>query len=191
MKRLAILAAGLIAPVAALGQAGGHGAMMHGHGDHAPGVQAQVQAGAAAATEPGQAAFAAIAEIVAILEADPATDWSAVDIEALRRHLVDMDLVTLRAEVAVEEIEEGAVFRAGSQDPEVREAIRRMTLAHAATMDGVGGWRMAAEETGEGAALRVTGEAAKIRALGFLGVLTLGMHHPAHHLALARGGMPH
>src|SRR5438046_3161300 len=40
--------------------------------------------------EPGQSAFAAIQEIVALLEADPGTDWTKVDIEALRRHLVDM-----------------------------------------------------------------------------------------------------
>jgi hypothetical protein len=35
-------------------------------------------------TQPGQAAFAAIQEIVAILEADPRTDWSKVNIDALR-----------------------------------------------------------------------------------------------------------
>jgi len=50
-------------------------------------------------SEPGQAAFAAIQEIVGILEADPTTDWSKVNIEALRQHLIDMDNVTLRAEV--------------------------------------------------------------------------------------------
>ncbi len=49
--------------------------------------------------EPGQSAFAAIQEIVAILEADPETDWSRVNIEALRNHLADMDNVTLRADV--------------------------------------------------------------------------------------------
>jgi hypothetical protein len=40
-------------------------------------------------TEPGQGAFAAIAEIIALLEADPNTDWSKVDITALREHLVE------------------------------------------------------------------------------------------------------
>ena len=35
-------------------------------------------------TQPGQEAFAAIQEIVAMLEADPRTDWSKVDIDALR-----------------------------------------------------------------------------------------------------------
>ena len=50
-------------------------------------------------TQPGQDAFGAIQEIVRILEADPATDWSKVDLEALREHLIDMNEVTLHAAV--------------------------------------------------------------------------------------------
>jgi hypothetical protein len=46
---------------------------------------------------PGQDAFGAIQEIVAILEADSNTDWSKVDITALREHLIDMNEVTLKA----------------------------------------------------------------------------------------------
>lgn len=38
--------------------------------------------------ETGQSAFAALAEIVTILQADPETDWERVDIDGLRRHLV-------------------------------------------------------------------------------------------------------
>jgi hypothetical protein len=49
--------------------------------------------------QPGQGAFAAIQEIVEILEADPETDWSKVDIGALRQHLIDMDNVALHAQV--------------------------------------------------------------------------------------------
>ena len=61
-------------------------------------------------TQAGQSAFAAIQEIVAILEADPKTDWSKVDIEALRQHLVDMDNVTLRAESKSEPVDGGLRF---------------------------------------------------------------------------------
>lgn len=46
---------------------------------------------------PGQDAFGTIQEIVRMLEADPATDWSKVNIGALREHLIDMDEVTMRA----------------------------------------------------------------------------------------------
>jgi hypothetical protein len=35
--------------------------------------------------------------IVQILDADPKTDWSKVDFEALRQHLIDMNEVTLKA----------------------------------------------------------------------------------------------
>jgi hypothetical protein len=46
---------------------------------------------------PGQDTFGAIQEIVQILEADPATDWSKVNIAGLREHLIDMNEVALRA----------------------------------------------------------------------------------------------
>ena len=39
-------------------------------------------------TEPGQGAFGALHEIVRILEADPRIDWSKVDLDALREHLI-------------------------------------------------------------------------------------------------------
>ena len=160
-----------------------HSAMMqHGGPALIPGLSV---------TEGGQAAFAAIQEVVAVLLADPQTDWDKVDIEALRQHLIDMDNVTLRAQVATEEIEDGARFVVTSADPAVQSSIRAMTVAHAATMDGVNGWSLQAEETDNGAILTATGDAPRIRALGFIGLMTVGMHHQAHHLALARGDMPH
>jgi hypothetical protein len=48
-------------------------------------------------TMPGQDAFGAIQEIVLILEEDPTTDWSKVNVGALREHLIDMNEVTLHA----------------------------------------------------------------------------------------------
>jgi len=60
--------------------------------------------------EVGQSAFAAIAEIVLILQADTGTDWETVDIAALRTHLVDMDAVTLHAEVVASSVDGGAQF---------------------------------------------------------------------------------
>jgi hypothetical protein len=163
--------------------------MDHSKMDHSA-MMAQMSGGGP--TEAGQGAFAAIAEIVAILQADPMTDWSKVNIEALRQHLIDMDNVTLRAQVVEADVDGGAVFTVTSPDAAVAASIRRMTLSHAATMTGSGGWIMAAEEAPNGAVLTVTGpDAAQIRALGFIGVMTVGMHHQAHHLALARGQMPH
>lgn len=160
----------------ALGQTG------HGHGGHAMHAPA----------EPGQSAFAAIAEIVGILRADPDTDWAKVDIEGLRRHLIDMDNVTLRAETAARPVDGGAVFDVTSVDPAVVGSIRRMVAAHAATMNGVDGVDLLAEEISGGARLTARGQDADlIRGLGFIGLMTTGMHHQAHHLALARGHHPH
>lgn len=161
---------------------------------HTPGMMHPLQVAKPAQAkqlpiEPGQSAFAAIQEIVAMLEADPSTDWSKGDIEALRQHLIDMDNVTLRAEVKGEPVEGGMRF-AVSGEGAVKLSIRRMVSAYAATMDGVDGWHLRARETETGAVLTVTGPAsglAKIRALGFAGILTRGEHHHMHHLMMARG----
>lgn len=144
-------------------------------------------------TQPGQAAFAAIQEIVQILEADPQTDWSKVDVEALRQHLIDMSNVTLAAQVRSEPIDGGMRFVV-TGDGAIRDSIRRMTSAHAATMDGVGGWHFAAKETDGGSIFEVrvpANDSAKLKALGFIGVMTRGMHHQEHHLMIARGQHPH
>lgn len=166
----------------------GHAGMADMAG-HAPAAAAAPRA----PTEPGQSAFAAIQQIVEILEADPATDWSRVDVEALRQHLIDMNDVTLRAKVATEPVESGLRFTVSGEGP-VADSIRRMTLAHAGAMNGVGGWRFEAAPTDTGATLTVVTPAAdlpKLKALGFIGVLTRGMHHQQHHLMIARGEHPH
>jgi hypothetical protein len=217
MFRLALAMACLL-PLAALAQApacpagpagcpmaqgGQMHQMMHGQmppgqtmpGHMMPGHMMPGMAGPAAAlpSQPGQGAFAAIQEIVAILEADTATDWSKVNIEALRQHLIDMNNVTLQAHVENQPIADGMVFVVTGTGP-VSGSIRRMVSAHAATMNGAGGWRFEASEVEGGARLTVhvpPADVAKLGGLGFLGVMTRGMHHQMHHLMLARGANPH
>ncbi len=162
--------------------------------DHSANMQMthDVAQTAAMPTEGGQSAFAAIHQIVAILRADPDTDWSKVDFEKLRQHLIDMDNVTLRARVVSKNIEGGAIFAATSDDPRVVRSIRNMVVAHAATMSGMEGTEMTAEKIDNGARLTVTGpNPDMIRGLGFIGSMAEGSHHQAHHLALALGGTPH
>ena len=147
----------------------------------------------AAPTEPGQSAFAAIQEIVGFLNADPKTDWSKVNIDALRQHLVDMNNIVLAAEVKDVPVGRGMRFDVSGEGP-VRDSIRRMVSAHAAAMNGVDGWALAAADIDGGESLTVLPphkDAAKLRGLGFFGVLALGMHHQAHHLMVARGLSPH
>ncbi len=143
-------------------------------------------------TQPGQGAFAAIQEIVEILESNPKTDWSKVDIGALRQHLIDMDNVTLRAQVQSTPIDGGIKFAANG-DGEVKQSIQRMVMAHAAIMNGIGGWKITAAKTDSGAVMSVVVPAKdlnKLRAFGFIGVMTRGMHHQEHHLMIARGEHP-
>lgn len=142
-------------------------------------------------TEPGQGAFAAIAEIVVLLQSDPATDWERVNIENLRQHLIDMDNVTLRSDVMADPVPGGGIFRVTSPDEAVAHAIRRMVTAHAATIDGRDGRTMTAAPTPAGADLTVSGDDNQIRAFGFIGVMTVGMHHQSHHLAIATGKNVH
>lgn len=146
-------------------------------------------------TRAGQEAFATIAEIVRILEADPRTDWSTVDLEALRQHLMDMDDVTMRASVRVTPVDGGVIFEV-SGSGRVRDAIRRMAMAHGATIVPADGFTWVAAETPDGARVTVRSlrptdarAVARLRALGFHGLLSLGDHHTAHHLGIADGSM--
>jgi hypothetical protein len=148
--------------------------------------------GTAMPTLAGQDAYGAIAEIVRILEADSTTDWSKVDIEALRQHLIDMSEVTLRSAVVQRPIEGGLEVEVTGQG-RTRDAIRAMTSAHARELASYG--IVARSDSIPGGArftvvARDAGDArlvAKIRGLGFIGLMTVGDHHAAHHLALARG----
>lgn len=149
-------------------------------------------------TMPGQDAFGTIQEIVAILDADPHTDWTKVDIEALRRHLIDMNEVTLNAASAATPIDGGARF-AVTGAGRTLDAIRRMVPAHAQAMaqamNSTDGWTIATEALPDGVLLTVTSadarQAARIRGLGFIGIMVQGSHHQQHHLAMARGGFAH
>jgi hypothetical protein len=162
---------------------------------HSPvGAHPGMQAGAATPTLPGQDAFGAIQEIVRILEADPKTDWSKVDFEGLRQHLIDMNEVTLKAEVGATPIDGGlAVAVTGSG--RTLAAIQRMIPAHAATINGRYGWSAKTAPLANGILFTVIAsdpkEVQHIRGRGFIGLLASGSHHQPHHLAMAKGEFAH
>jgi hypothetical protein len=148
--------------------------------------------GTTPATEPGQGAFAAIAEIVAALQADPNTDWSLVSIDTLREHLRDMDVVTIDAKVVTDDIDGGLRFTI-TGTPEVFPSIQRMALGHAAFMQGVNGWQYEAVKQDAGAEMTIIvpeADLSQLKGLGFFGMLASGMHHQPHHWAMASGQMP-
>lgn len=142
----------------------------------------------------GQAAFGAIQEVVRMLQGDPNTDWSKVDIDALRQHLIDMDEVTMHAVARKETIENGLRI-AVSGSGRTLEAIQRMVPDHAREIDGMNGWAVHAATMPDGVLLTVTStdpaEVRKIRALGFMGIMVQGSHHQVHHLAMTKGEPMH
>ena len=159
---------------------------------HTPGMQ---HPAAAVPKEGGQAAFTAIAEIVKMLDADPRTDWSKVNIEALRQHLIDMDEVTMRASVRTEPVDGGAAFIVTGSGRTL-EAIRRMTRSRAATGTTDNSVRMSVSDVPNGVRfVALAGNpsdaraVARIRGLGFIGVVAIGDHHAPHHLGIANGSM--
>lgn len=166
--------------------------MDHANMDHAAHM-AMLKACSPLPTQPGQAAFGAISEIVRMLEADPSTDWAKVNIEALRQHLIDMDDVTLHAVVSQRNIP-GGVELTVTGAGRTAGAIKRMAVNHTRMLDQGSEYHALAAERSDGATITVTAKnpndsrlIAQIRGLGFAGLMTEGDHHAAHHLAIARG----
>jgi hypothetical protein len=174
------------------GQMAEHGAMRPGmmaqHGAMRPGMMAS-----AAPTSAGQDVFGAVQEIVRLLDADPNTDWTKVDLPSLREHLIDMHEVTLNA-VADEKAIPAGLDIAITGEGRTLDAIRRMIPAHAGELNRLG-LSASTEDLPNGVRLIVTtadaGEVARLEALGFLGIMTLGDHHQPHHLMIARGEFVH
>jgi hypothetical protein len=168
---------------------GMHGGGMGGHGMGGHGMHGQQSGALGAPTMPGQDAFGTIQEVVQILQADPATDWSKVNIASLRQHLIDMDEVTLRAKAA-ERLLDNGIEIAVTGEGRTLEAIKRMVPAHVSELREIG-WNAKSEEVPNGVKLTVTASEsqplAKLKALGFMGIMVQGAHHQPHHLMMAKG----
>jgi len=93
-------------------------------------------------TEPGQGAFAALSEVVHVLEADPDTDWSQVDLAGLRAHLVDMDRLISDAVVSERDLPDGIAAMA-TGDADTVATLQRMVPAHAAKLARDDRWTVA------------------------------------------------
>jgi hypothetical protein len=167
------------------GQQGMHGGMRHGMMGQQSGMTGQP-------TMPGQDAFGTIQEVVQILEADPTTDWSKVNIGALRQHLIDMDEVTLRATASERALDNGIEI-AVTGEGRTLEAIKRMVPAHVGELAKIG-WNAKTEDLPNGVKLSVTTtdpkQVTKLKALGLLGIMVQGGHHQPHHLMMAKGDFP-
>jgi hypothetical protein len=142
---------------------------------------------------PGQAAFGTIQEIVRMLQADPKTDWSKVNISALRDHLIDMNEVTMRA-VATQQTLDNGIEIAVTGDGRTLDGIKRMVPAHVHELSQLG-WDAKTEELPNGVKLTVTStdasQVTKLKGLGFMGIMVQGAHHQQHHLLMAKSEFAH
>lgn len=172
-----------------------HPAMESGHMHSGMTMPAHPDVGATKSmpTMPGQEAFGTIQEIVQILESDPKTDWSKVNLSGLREHLIDMNELTMNARAHPTQIPGGLKIEVIGTGRTVA-AIQRMVPAHAPMINGHNGWHVMAKLLPNGALLTATAsdpkEAAHIRGLGFIGLMATGAHHQAHHLGIAEGKQP-
>ena len=145
-------------------------------------------------SETGQSQFVAIAEIVSLLRNDPETDWSKVEIKALRDHLVDMDNVTTKALVERTVDELSATFLI-TGDEVAAASIQRMVLAHSPMLQQSSFWSVLAQEQEGGAKMMIQAISEdafnQVLGLGLFGLMTIGAHHPQHHLMVATGQSPH
>jgi hypothetical protein len=154
-------------------------------------------AAASPLTEPGNGAFATIQEVVEKLLADPKTDWTLVNLETLRQHLVDMYNFTLNVEVTEQKpIDGGVTFTVKPTTAGTTASLSRLFSAHPAILKQESGWDMAATKNKDGGfTARVTGntpqDTVKIRGLGYIGLVAFGKHHQAHHWQMAIGSDPH
>jgi len=167
--------------------------MMQGQSDMHGSTSGKQSGASTIPTMPGQDAFGAIQEIVQILESDPKTDWSKVNIEDLRQHLIDMNEVTLHATAVQRDLDNGIEISVTGEG-RTADAIKRMVPAQANELREVG-WNAKSEEQPNGVKLTVmaseTQPLTKLKALGFMGIMVQGNHHQMHHLMMAEGQFTH
>jgi hypothetical protein len=166
-----------------------HSAVTHMPGGHAMHGKAPLES-------PGNEVFGAIREVIEKLEADPDTNWSQVDLEGLRRHLVDMLNFTVNVDVPLQRpIEKGFEAVVKPTTPEARQSLKRVFAAHPPQLKVETGWAMGIVEKDGSFIITVTtekpSEVAKVRGLGYIGVMAIGSHHVHHHWMLATGQHPH
>ena len=145
-------------------------------------------------TEPGNDIFGTIQEIVRKLDANPHTDWSKVNLEALRQHLLDMQAFTDNVRViAKKPIPKGVKLTIRPTTPRAVTALRHLLSMHPMMLKQEAGWTMNVAHQGKDTILTVTtpkpDEVAKIRGLGYIGLMAYGAHHRRHHWMIATGQM--
>lgn len=145
-------------------------------------------------TEPGNDIFGTIQEVVQKMEANPDTDWSEVNLEALRQHLLDMKAFTEEVEVLTKShIAKGIEITVRPQSERAVQALKKLFSMHPDMIQKEKGWDMNAKQDDDNWIISCTTddktEVEKVRALGYIGLLAEGVHHQLHHWMIATGKM--
>ena len=146
-------------------------------------------------SEAGTDPFAVIQEAIALLEANPDTDWSKVNIEALRLHLIEMQDMTLNVTVEQQPISLGFMAVITPTTNRALQSMSQVLSAHPSQMKEETGWDMVVTNNNGIFTIAVTTDQLKdvdkIRGLGYIGIMAYGSHHQPHHWAMASGENPH
>lgn len=146
-------------------------------------------------TESGTDPFATLQEVIKALEANPNIRWENVNLEALRLHLLQMQDMVMNVEVSQKPIKNGFQAVVSPTTDRALKSLVAVFSAHPAQMKKETGWDMQVTNNNGVFTATVTtskaNEIAKIRGLGYIGVIAYGGHHQPHHWAMASGNNPH
>jgi len=169
--------------------------MHHANMDHAAMMGRNTATTQVVLTESGTDPFATMQEAIAALEDNPETNWEKVNIEALRLHLVEMQDMTINVEVTQQSINNGFIAVVTPTTPRAVKSLKKVLSGHPIQMKAETGWDMQVSNNNGVFTLTVTTkklkDVAKIRGLGYIGVMAYGNHHQPHHWAMASGDNPH
>lgn len=145
-------------------------------------------------TEAGNDIFGTIQEVVQKLEADPNTNWSQVNLEALRQHLLDMKAFTEEVKVISKQpVESGVQVEVKPTSARAEQALKNLFRMHPSMIKKEKGWNMDTKPKGDHWVITCTtereSEVEKIRGLGYIGLIAEGAHHQMHHWMIATGKM--
>lgn len=157
-------------------------------------AQHQMHSQSTPLTESGNDVFGAIQQVIKQLEQNPNTDWSQVDLEALRQHLLDMKAFTEEVEVLSQTpIDQGIEIHVKPQSEQAVKALTNVLSKHPSMLKSEMGWNMSAIQKDDQWVITCTTEKAsevdKIRGLGYIGLLAAGAHHQLHHWMIATNHM--
>ncbi len=146
-------------------------------------------------TEAGNDIFGTIQEVITALNNNHNTNWSKVNLEALRQHLLDMDDMIRNTKVIKQTpINNGIKILVQPTTPRAFESLSRVFNAHPVQLKLETGCEMNVKKQYKQYLLTITGNKAdtnKIRGLGYIGLMAYGKHHQVHHISIATGQNPH